>query len=271
MDNKKTTKQTGYDSDVSDEEWAFCAPYLTLMIEDAPQREHASRSLFNAVRYLLRAGCPWRLLPNDLPPWHTVYAQARRWMKAGCFEALAHDLRMLLRVLADRAEQPTAAILDGRTLQSTPESGGRGGSDGYKRRKGSKVPIAVDPLGHLLALKVTAANAQERAQVGDLVQAIQAATGDKVAVAFVDQGYTGKEPAAAAAVHGIRLEVVKLEEAKRGFVLLPRRWVVERSFAWAARFRRLARDYERLPASLAGLHWLAFVSLMLNSFYRQSA
>ena len=268
MDNKKTTKKTGYASDVSDEEWAFCAPYLTLMKEDAAQREHSSRRLFNAVRYLLRAGCPWRMIPNDLPPWYAVYQQAQRWIKAGCFEALAHDLRMLLRQLADRAEQPTAVILDGRTMQSTPESGGRGGYDGYKRRKGSKVHIAVDTLGHLLALKVTAANAQERAQVGDLVQAIQAVTGDKVAVAFVDQGYTGKEPAAAAAAHGIKLEVVKLEEAKRGFVLLPRRWVVERSFAWAARFRRLARDYERLPSSLAGLHWLAFASLMLNSCSR---
>ena len=145
---------------------------------------------------------------------------------------------------------------------------GRGGYDGYKRRKGSKGHVAVDTLGHLLALKVTAANEQERAQVGDLVKAIQETTGDKVEVAFVDQGYTGQEPAAQAAQHGVRLEVVKLEEAKRGFVFLPRRWVVERSFAWAARFRRLARDYERLPSSLAGLHWLAFASLMLNSFFR---
>ena len=264
-------KKTGYDSDISDEEWAFSAPYLMLMKEDAPQREHSSRRIFNAVRYLIRAGCPWRMIPNDLPPWHTVYDQAQRWMKAGCFEALAHDLRMLLRLLADKGEQPTAVILDGRTMQSTPESGGRAGYDGYKRRKGSKVHIAVDTLGHLLALKVTAANEQERAQVGELAAAIQDNTGEKVRVAFVDQGYTGKAPAAAAAEHGIRLEVVKLQEAKRGFVLLPRRWVVERSFAWAARFRRLARDYERLSSSLAGLHWLAFATLMLNSFFRQSA
>ena len=271
MATNKSSKKTGYDSDISDEEWAFGAPYLTLMKEDAPQREHSSRRIFNAVRYLIRAGCPWRMIPNDLPPWHTVYEQARRWMKAGCFEALAHDLRMLLRRLADKEEQPTAVILDGRTMQSTPESGGRGGYDGYKRRKGSKVHVAVDTLGHLLALKVTAANEQERAQVGELAAAIQETTGEKVQVAFVDQGYTGREPAAAAAEHGIRLEVIKLEEARRGFVLLPRRWVVERSFAWAARFRRLARDYERLPSSLAGLHWLAFACLMLNSLFRQCA
>jgi transposase len=133
------------------------------------------------------------------------------------------------------------------------------------------VHIAVETLGHLLALKVAAANERERAQVGDLVQAIQETTGDKVEVAFVDQGDTGEEPAAAAAVQAVRLEVVKPEEAKRGFILLPRRWVVERSFAWAARFRRLARDDERLPSSLAGLHRLAFACLRLNSVFHQSA
>jgi transposase len=271
MATKKTNRKTGYQSDVSDEEWAFCAPYLTLMKEDAPQREHSLRALFNAVRYMVRAGCPWRMIPNDLPPWHAVHQQAQRWIKAGCFEALAHDLRILLRLFAGKSGQPTAVILDGRTMQSTPESGARAGYDGYKRRKGSKVHLAVDTLGHLLALKVTPANEQERAQVGDLVQAIQATTGDKVEVAFVDQGYTGDEPATQAASRGVRLEVVKLEEAQRGFVLLPRRWVVERSFGWAARFRRLARDYERLPDSLAGIHWLAFACLMLNSLLKQSA
>lgn len=181
---------------------------------------------------------------------------------------MAHELRKLVRRLAERSAQPSAAILDGRTLQSTPESGERAGYDGDKRKKGSKVPIAVDTLGPLLAVKVTAANEQERAQVSDLVAQVQEVTGGHVAVAFADQGDTGAEPAAQAAEQGVRLVVVKLEEAKRGFVLLPRRWVVERSFAWASRFRRLARDYERLPASVAGLHWLAFLTLMLNSLFR---
>ena len=117
MPNKQATKKTGYESDLSDEEWAFCAPYLTLMKETAPQREHASRVIFNAMRYMVRAGCPWRMMPNDLPPWHTVYQQARRWIKAGCFEAMAHDLRILLRLLAGKAGQPTAVILDGRTMR----------------------------------------------------------------------------------------------------------------------------------------------------------
>ncbi len=268
---KTRGSKTDYASDVTDEEWAFCAPYLTLMKEDAPQREYGLRGLFNAVRYMVRAGCPWRMIPNDLPPWFTVQQQAQRWIAAGCFEAMAHDLREVLRLVAQKAAVPSAVILDGRTLQSTPESGSRAGYDGYKRKKGSKVHLAVDTLGHLLAVKVTPANEQERAQVGALLEEVQQATGEKVVVAFADQGYTGEEPAAQAAQQGIRLIVVKLAEAKKGFVLLPKRWVVERSFAWAARFRRLAKDYERLPSSLAGLHWLAFLTLMLNSIFHQSA
>ena len=257
-------KRKAYPSDVTDGEWAFVAPYLTLMREDAPQRDHRLRDLFDALRWLVRTGAQWRYLPGDFPPWYAVYQQARRWLAAGCFEALTHDLRELLRVAAGRDPRPTAAILDGRTVQSTPTSGGRAGYDGHKRRNGSKVHMAVDTLGHLLALRVTPASDQERAQVADLAGAVQEATGQAVTLAFVDQGYTGDQPAADAASHGIALEVVKHAGAKRGFILLPRRWVVERSFGWMARFRRLARDYERLAATLAGWHWVAFVYLMLH-------
>jgi transposase len=253
-----------YPSDVSDEEWEFVAPYLTLLPLDAEQRRHDLREVFNALRWLVRSGAHWRMLPHDLPPWAAVYQQTQRWFKAGCFEAMAHDLRMLLRLAAGREAAPTAAVMDSRTLQSTPESGARAGYDGAKRRKGSKVHLAVDTLGHLLTLHVTAADEQDRAQVEQLAQAVQQVTGDTVEVAFVDQGYTGEGAADQADRHGIDLLVVKHTEAKRGFVLLPRRWVVERSFGWAARFRRLARDYERLTQTLAGLHYVAFVCLMLG-------
>jgi transposase len=182
------------------------------------------------------------------------------------FEAIVQDLRRLLRVIEGRAPEPSAVILDSRTLQSTPESGPRAGYDGAKRKRGSKVHMAVDTLGHLLALHVTAADQQDRAQVARLATRVQTATGESVQLAFVDQGYTGEDPAQQAARHGIELAVVKLPQVKKGFVLLPRRWVVERSFAWAARFRRLARDYERLPTTLAGIHFLAFAILMLKRF-----
>jgi transposase len=202
---------------------------------------------------------------HDLPPWNVVYQQSQRWIKAGVFESLVGDLRAVLRIAEGRKESQTAAILDSRTLQSTPESGGPAGYDGAKRRKGSKVHLAVDTLGHLLALCVTAADEQDRAQVSELAKRMQEETGETGEIAFVDQGYTGENAADAAEEHGIKLEVVKLPTAKRGFVLLPRRWVVERGFGWISRFRRMARDYERLPETLAGLHFLAFVILMLKN------
>lgn len=260
-----------YSSDVSDEEWAFVAPYLILMKEDAPQREHDLREVFNGLRWIVRTGSQWRLMPHDLPPWHTVYQQARRWIEAGVFEDMVHDLRALLRLAKGKNEQPTAAIFDGRTVQSTPESGGRAGYDGYKRKKGSKIHLAVDTLGLLLAAHVTPANEQERAQVQALAEAVQEATGHSVEIAYVDQGYTGEEPKQDASQAGIELMVVKLPEAKKGFVLLPRRWVVERSFAWTTRFRRLARDFERLPETFRSLHFLAFAILMLQTFVKTIA
>jgi transposase len=220
--------KTGYLTDVSDEEWAFVLPYLLLSCVDNASREHDLRAIFNAVRYVVKGGNQWRLMPNDLPPW------------------------------------PAAVCIDSRTLQSIPESGARAAYDGAKRRKGSKVHIAVDTLGHLIALTVTPADAGNRTQVAALAQQMQQVTGNTVELAYVDQGYTGPNAAEAAEQHGIRLEVVKHPMAKRGFVLLPRRWVVERSFAWAARFRRLARDYKRLDTTLKSFHYLCFASIMLS-------
>jgi transposase len=258
-------KRKSYPSDVSDAEWQFVVPYLCLLPEDAGQRVHNLRDVFNALRWLVRSGAPWRYLPNDFPPWEMVYQQTRRWLAAGCFEAIVHDLRAVLRVAAGKKPEPTAAVFDSRTIQSTPESGPRAGYDGYKRRKGSKVHMAVDTLGHLLALHVTPADQQDRDQVAVLAEAVQEETGESVELAYVDQGYTGDDAEGDAASYGIQLEVVKLSAAKRGFVLLPRRWVVERSFGWMARFRRLARDYERLSETLVGLNYVAFSILMLQA------
>jgi len=264
MDTTQLTARKSYPTDVADVEWAFAAPYLTLMVEDAPQRKYRLRELFNGLRYVARGGISWRMIPNDLPPWHAVFEQTQRWLAAGVFAAMVHDLRTLLRLEAGRKKQPSAAILDSRTMQSTPESGARAGYDGAKRKKGSKLHMAVDTLGYLLALHVTSAGEQDRMQVGALAKQVQEVTGESVEIAYVDQGYTGDKPRQAAAEHGIDLIVVKLPEAKKGFVLLPRRWVVERSFAWITRFRRLAKDYERLPETLIGFHYLAFAVLMLH-------
>jgi transposase len=253
-----------YPSDVSDEEWEFVAPYLSLLPQTAAQRRHDLREVFNAVRYIVRTGAPWRWLPTNFPPWEAVYQQTRRWIAAGCFEAIVQDLRLLVRVAAGRRPQPSAAIVDSRTLRSTVESGHRGGVDGHKRVWGTKVHAVVDTMGTLLALAVTPANAAERHELSALAQRVQEVTGARVEVLYADAAYTGDETEAAAQEQGIRLVVVKRPEGSQGFVLLPKRWVVERSFAWVSRFRRLARGCERLPQVLTGLHFLAFACLMLH-------
>jgi hypothetical protein len=144
-----------------------------------------------------------------------------RWIKAGVFESLVYDLRAVLRIAEGGKESPTAAIFDSRTLQSTPESGGRADYKGAKRRKGSKVHLAVDTLRRLLAMCVTAADELDRAQVSELAKRVQEETGETVEVAFVDQRYTGENAADAAEERCIKLEVATLPTAKRGFVLLP--------------------------------------------------
>jgi transposase len=264
-----------YPSDVSDEEWAFCVGYLTLMTEQAPQRVYPLREIFNALRYLVKMGGAWRMMPHDLPPWPVVYQQTHRWIKAGCFETMAHDLRAILRLVLDRKADPSAVILDSRTLQSTPESGGaRRLTMGHKKRKGIQgacggryLGASAGTHGHCRPTNRIARRWDNWRKRSKRPRAMNRAAGvcrSRLHRRTLPQRRRRKPTA-------FKLEVVKHTEAKRGFVLLPRRWVVERSFAWAARFRRLARDYERLAATLAGYHWLAFALLMLQSLFPKSA
>jgi transposase len=177
---------------VSDDEWAFVAPYPALLKEDAKQRRYPPREVFNGLRYIVKTGGQWRWMPRDLPPWPAVYQQAQRWLAAGCFETIVHDLRIIPRLAEGRRPHPSAAIFDSQTLQSVPESGAHAGYDGAKRKRGSKVHLAVDTLGHLLALYATPADARDRAQVAELAAPVQAATDEHIQLAFVDQGYAGR-------------------------------------------------------------------------------
>ncbi len=256
-------KSYAYPSDVTDEEWAFVLPYLLLSAEGSASRRHPLRAVFDAYRYLLRSGCGWRMLPGDLPPWKAVYDQAARWHAAGVFEALLADLRGMIRLGEGRSWSPSAAVLDSRTLKGTASSEGAA-YDGAKRVKGRKLHLAVDTLGHLLAAVVSPADAQDRAVVAQLCAEMQAEVEGTVTAAFVDQGYTGAEPRADAARHGVELLVVKHAGPRRGFVLLPRRWVVERTFAWLGQSRRLSKDYERLPATSEAMIYGATSRLMLR-------
>ena len=243
-----------YPSDVTDEEWAFVAPYLTLMREDAPQREHRLREVFNGLRYVVRDGRRGGACPTTCRPGHAVYQQTRRWLRAGCFEAMAHDLRACCGwptgagAAADGGgpRQPHAAVHPrerraGRLRRGQAEEGHQG----------------PPGRGHARPPAGPARHARERRRTGRRSRRWPRRCRRRPARASSWPSSTRATPASGRprppAAHGIRLEVVKLPEAKRGFVLLPRRWVVERSFAWAARFRRLARDYERLPHHARGL------------------
>lgn len=188
-----------YPTDVSDEEWSFVAPYLARVRADAPRRKHELREVFNAARWMVRAGAGWRLLPNDFPPWAAVYQQVQRWLAAGVFEAMVHDLRALLRMIEGKSPTPRGVTLDARALQSGVESGERAGYDGHERKKGSELHMLVDTMGQLLAAAVTPASDQERTQVAAPAEVVQRLTGDSVEVAFVDQGYTGRAVAEEAA------------------------------------------------------------------------
>lgn len=239
-------------------------PYLELLPQKSCQRRHDLRDVFNALRYVVHSGGQWRLLPHDFPPWAAVYQQTRRWLKAGVFDTLTDDLRALLRQAHGRASEPTASVIDSRTLPSTPESGARAGFDAGKRRKDTKTHLAVDTLGYPLTLHATPANEQDRAQVAQLTEKIQDATGGNVEVAYADQAYSGEETAKEAEAQGIELIIVKRDKDPKGFVVLPKRWVVERSFGWIARCRRLLHDFERLTEVLVGFHLIAFAGVMLH-------
>jgi transposase len=249
-----------YPSDVSDDEWALIAPYLTLLPEDAGQRAYPLREAFNGLRYIIKTGVRCRMICR--PGQRSTSRRGAGWRGAVSKRCWTTCGRCCARLWAvQRSRAPSS---------STPapcvprRKAARAGYDGGKRKKGSKLHIAVDTLGNLLALRVTPANADERVEVGPLTRTVQAVSDNNVDVAFVDQGYDGPNAAEAAAANDVELIVVKLPKAKKGFVLLPRRWVVERTFAWATRFRRLVRDYERYASTLAGVHLVAFVCLMLK-------
>ncbi|ADV65702.1 transposase IS4 family protein [Deinococcus maricopensis DSM 21211] len=264
-------RRPGYPSDVDDETYVFLLPYLVLSPEDAPQRKSPLRAVLNALFWMSRTGAQWEFLPNDLPPPDVARTQAARWFAAGCFENAVHDLRLLTRVQQQRGAELTAIIIDSRTLQSTPESGARAGFDSAKKRKGTKVYLVVDTLGQLLTLMTSPANEQDRAQVRELCAAAQEVTGGMIEVAFADQEYTGEIAHGDAAASNVELIVVKRPEATRGFILLPKRCVVERSFAWLSRFQHLGRDLERLSSTLIGFHFVAATVLMTAKYLRQLA
>lgn len=264
-----TKSQQGYPTDLNDTEWAQIAPYLPAPRDTGAPRKHGWRMLLNAMFYIVRNGCGWRALPHDFPCWQTVYHYFRLFRRNGLWEHLNTAIREAVRETAGRARQASAMIADSQSVKSA-EGGEKRGFDGGKKVSGRKRNLLVDMLGLVVLAKVTAANVQDvhagKQLFSALAQKPELLT--RLEKIFADGGYRGELEDWVQANLQIVLEIVLKLEGQQGFQVLPKRWVIERTFAWLSRNRRLARDYERLAESAEAFIYLAMIRLGLRRLAR---
>jgi transposase len=255
-----------YATDLTDAEYALFAPHLPAPSHLGRPREVNLREVVNAILYLLRTGCPWRLLPKDFPPRSTVFGYFQRLWADGTWPALHALLVMAAREQAGREASPTAGIIDSQSVRTT-EAGGPQGYDAGKQVNGRKRHILVDTLGLLLVLVVHTADIQDRDGLALVCRRLRRRFPSLLLI-FADGGYRGETAARAAAQERVRLTIVARDPDARGFVILPRRWVVERTFAWLGRNRRLAKDFEKTINPAIAMVYLASIQLLVRRLAR---
>lgn len=266
-----------YPSDVTDTQWALLRPEAQAVMAELRRSaagrpmEHDLRAVLDAIGYVTRYGIEWRALPVDFPPWQAVYAFFERWNARGLPQGLVDRLRGRLRVASGRADLPTAGSIDSQSVKAADTVGAASrGFDGGKKINGRKRHIAVDTLGLLLTVTVTAASVQDRDGAHRLLALLRERF-STISLVWADGGYAGRLVSWAAQVLALTLTIVKRSDDTTGFVVLPRRWVVERTFGWLLRYRRLVRDYERRPEHHEAMVLWATVTIMTRQLDRTTA
>jgi transposase len=251
-----------YDSDLTDEQWRLIEPLLPPPATAGRREKHPRRETVNAILYVVRTGCAWRLLPREFPPWQTVFWYVKRWRADGGLDRLHDAVRDRLRDADGRDPMASVAILDAQSVTGADTVGrATRGYDGGKKVNGRKRHIVVDTLGLLLVVLVTAASVQDRDGGARVLDRLRFAM-PSVAVVWADGGHAGRLVAYARELLRVTVDIVRKREGQRTFEVLPRRWVVERTLSWISRCRRLAHDYERLPEHSEAMVKWAMVGLM---------
>lgn len=257
----RTGARQGYPIDLKEEEWRLIAPLLPGTARTGRPRKTDLRAVINALRYMVRAGCEWRMLPNDFPPWETVYYWFRRLMRRLLFKTI-HDLALMLdRMLAARNAEPTASVIDSQSVKA-PAAHERG-YDAFKKIKGRKRHVAVDTDGRLLAVNLTPADIADSTGAMLVLDALKQKW-PQVKHLFGDAAYDHRKFMDKAAFLDFTVEVVRRLESQHGFAVQPRRWVVERTFAWLLRWRRLVRDYEQRIDVSQNMIYIAMGSVLMH-------